>query len=605
MDAPPPSKYKEVSQLLTYPNVEAFPLLGPVLQRLEKDSHQFTRDHHQQIQSICQSQETLIQETGTVGRKRKYAKAAAPQVKEAEEEKKPLLYFVCYGKEAGCLQVGASEKQIEMLMIGSFFARVWKRSKGGSYYTSLTCMFPNEGDRIHGLPVLFYKKNGGNSAWRWEFNPGLVESLLEARKGIDATFTLLRHFYPFKADLEKLTKLKEEEFDQKFTHAQNLLHVVHHNCNTCGVEPIGAIYASSKNIVQCLACARGSKGKDFSKHAGKTPDNKKLPGVLAGHSTFVLYPLETIHFLKWLLEELAAYEDVPKGYHSDLSFCEASSLSLLSLCGKGVVRKEGFFSKQEMHARWSDWDKDLTANFDKKSVELPGPDKDIKAYTLQNLQPKPGCSWEDGKIGQMLKKARKDVGAQVISRESISWNNQGLFADPWSLFPIGAGSGVHSEPSGARNFGNTVAPKNYKRPSPPKDTRVAEEAPPPNIFASWLCVDPIVLPEALKQLKLITPKKEAPGITVPISYKVMVQLVNILSKMKEEKKLLVDEDSWQPAKIVHQGPGDLIAVPVGFAHAVVNHSPNIKVAFDCIEKDTLHRNLPSKIFAGPCTRRRS
>ena len=104
--------------------------------------------------------------------------------------------------------------------------------------------------------------------------------------------------------------------------------------------------------------------------------------------------------------------------------------------------------------------------------------------------------------------------------------------------------------------------------------------------ATWLIVAPRMFSEALNWWKAkLEDRKAAEGADCS-----KVMDLDIMTAMKEE--IGKNGGVW----VVEQNHGQVVQVPVGYAHAVTNRGRNMKIARDCVVPGQLHRCILSYIF---------
>lgn len=168
-----------------------------------------------------------------------------------------------------------------------------------------------------------------------------------------------------------------------------------------------------------------------------------------------------------------------------------------------------------------------------------------------------------GKISRMVSYLLKNqpCGKPVVTCRINRENTVYVFmCDPPKLrenMPT-CGSAIHTDPAAAMNL--MFIPNHWKQHGANNQ-----------IGAIWMIVKPTKIQEAIGHLK---------------------DLGLLRQIMTKEQMIMVQEKMGiENCFVVEQSHGDMLKIPVGYAHAVVNLNPNVKLAIDFLEEGCLHEPM--------------
>lgn len=166
---------------------------------------------------------------------------------------------------------------------------------------------------------------------------------------------------------------------------------------------------------------------------------------------------------------------------------------------------------------------------------------------------------------------------------------------------VGTGTGFHLDWTQASNVAFSVG-----------TTAVAAGT----VLAEWVFINPRLVAEADAWVrnKLLTKKRKRMdgrqafehvpkwplGFASPASNRVHLKGNDLQLFLTYMRHLGVKHGIRNPVVEVMQCPGQLVHVPAGWPHQVINVSPNVKVAWDYYDADNMHKYVQLQSIAAKC-----
>ena len=190
---------------------------------------------------------------------------------------------------------------------------------------------------------------------------------------------------------------------------------------------------------------------------------------------------------------------------------------------------------------------------------------DTEEYELQDLFPRADISDKEKEkqpIGKMLKALDEGFRKnRILTSQCHDAASHAILISKGFRHDIEfGGTGLHFDPANALNVLSEFAPLKSAKGG----------------GAWWLIVKPTACHDAIGWLKVND----------------LFQKQLNFDQMRALKEQLPPENAW----LLEQKHGQVVRIPVGYAHAVVNKGCNFKVACDVLEKGHLHKSMITWMF---------